>query len=473
MSPEQARGEAVDHRSDLFSLGVILYESLTGVRPFARETMAESMSALLRDEPAPLPAGPREQLPGVERVILQCLQKDPHARIQSAQDLTFLLGTFGNANSAQPPHTPRSQRWLGVALVTGLLVVAATLAWIGLKPGADVPPQRDRTVAARVTPFLATEAIESSPSWSPSGNLIAYTSDASSNTDIYVSDVSGANPLNLTADHAGADSHPAWSPSGQRIAFYSARNGGGIYTMNALGSDVRKVLGVRSAVLYTFSLTWSRDDWLVYTNFNEAGGKHVYRVASAGGNPQCMTCDVEAVTGARAGEVSPSGEFLLYKTSEIGARGSVFILRLSSRTVTRVVDQADLPRWSPDGRHVIFVSGRDGTPDLWQMSIDPETAAGTVSPERLTSGLGVASFAISPDGWQILATVEKTHGNLWTFPTTATEILDLAAGERWTTGQFLDHRARWLPDGGVVFESNRRAASISGRSPRLAVRSRA
>ncbi len=88
-----------------------------------------------------------------------------------------------------------------------------------------------------------------------------------------------------------------------------------------------------------------------------------------------------------------------------------------------------MPRWSADGRRIIFISSRDGTSDLWQLDVDPTTGARTGEPERLTSGLAVSGFAQAPDGKQILTVTQKSHARLWTFAATANRIDDLAQGE--------------------------------------------
>jgi eukaryotic-like serine/threonine-protein kinase len=463
MSPEQARGEPVDYRSDLFAFGVVLYEMLAGVRPFAGRTMADTISAVLRDDPAALPDPIRHALPGVAPLIRQCLEKLPQRRIQSAQDLAFHLETLAApeagtaAAGARTSTTVRPRRTAAVAAI--LVGAGIGAAWLFLARDRDAPPPSGTTAAPRVTPFLASEAIEGHPAWSRSGNLIAYVSDAAGNHDIWICDPSGTNPINLTASHAGVDSMPAWSPDSQHVAFFSDRDGGGLYTMNALGGDVRKVTAIKPGVLYTFSLTWSPDGTLVYTNFDDKGVKHVYRIRAEGGRSSCLTCNLPSDVGGRAGELSASGDLLLYKTSEMGARGDLLVLHLASRTVTRVLDQADRPRWSSDGRRIIFISARDGTSDLWQIAIDPTSGAPAGAPDRLTSGLNVSAFAASPDDRQILVASEKSHGNLWSFPADVDHVSDLAEGESWTTGQFLDTRGRWLPDAaGVVFQSNRRGS---------------
>ena len=94
MSPEQVRGQRVDHRTDLFSLGAVLYEMLSGRRPFQGGSPAETMSAILRDEPPPLTAAHADLSPALERIVRRCLEKDPEARFQSAPDLAFALETL-------------------------------------------------------------------------------------------------------------------------------------------------------------------------------------------------------------------------------------------------------------------------------------------------------------------------------------------------------------------------------------------
>jgi serine/threonine protein kinase len=375
MSPEQARGEAIDHRSDLFALGVILYEMLTGERPFKGATPADRVSALLRDEPARLPVN--SQVSGnIDRTIRHSLEKVPDRRFQSANDFIFDLETLPVAPSGS--STIAIDRVRGqpttrtVLLAASILTVCAAGAWLymtGSRPSRNV---RRSVAATRVTPFLASDALEDHPAWSPTGNLMAYVSDAAGSADVWICDPSGTNPINLTAAFSGTDSMPAWSPDGQRLAFYSDRDGGGVYTMNALGGDVRRVIPIKPGVLYTFSLTWSRDNSLVYTNFHDQGKKDVFRIAPSGAPASCLTCGLSD-RGARSGELSPSGDMLLYKTGEMGARGALQILHLVSQRVVRVFDQADRPRWSADGRRVIFISGQDGTPDLWQIEIDPAT----------------------------------------------------------------------------------------------------
>jgi hypothetical protein len=128
MSPEQVRGEAVDHRSDIFSFGTVWYEMLTGRRPFRGETAVETMNAILKEEPPSLAASGTSPPPGVERIVEHCVEKDRSGRFQSARDLVFDLESLSGGSTAvtEAPVLPRARRRLSpVAAALGVLAVAA------------------------------------------------------------------------------------------------------------------------------------------------------------------------------------------------------------------------------------------------------------------------------------------------------------------------------------------------------------
>ena len=131
MSPEQVRGEPVDHRSDIFSFGAVLYEMLSGHRAFGGRSAADTLSAILKEDPPELTQTNREIPPSLDRVVRHCLEKSPQARIQAARDVAFALEEVSGASAAAPPHVavpahPRSTLRLAIgALVLALLAVLA------------------------------------------------------------------------------------------------------------------------------------------------------------------------------------------------------------------------------------------------------------------------------------------------------------------------------------------------------------
>jgi serine/threonine protein kinase len=142
MSPEQVRGEVVDHRTDIFAFGAVLYEMISGQRAFHRDTSAETMTAILKEDPPDLADNSRLVSPALDRIVRRCLEKRPEQRFQSAQDLAFALGTLsgtdagGAARAKLEPRPARHWLWAVAALV---LLIASAVIW---SAGRSAPTAR-------------------------------------------------------------------------------------------------------------------------------------------------------------------------------------------------------------------------------------------------------------------------------------------------------------------------------------------
>jgi serine/threonine protein kinase len=221
MSPEQARGQELDARTDLFSLGVVLYEMATGKMPFRGGTPAAIFDAILNQAPTP----PRQLNPvlpiELEQIIHKALEKDRTVRYQSVADVRADLkrvkrdtesGRTSAAKAGAPPATIRGRQpwWLaaGVAAVLVILVPLVLAAFGLFHFGRELGPSIASSSSTesdsrkgsdlaeglgppRVTPFLVGDAVRKQPAWSPSGNLIAYVSDEAGNDDVWICDPSG------------------------------------------------------------------------------------------------------------------------------------------------------------------------------------------------------------------------------------------------------------------------------------------
>jgi len=318
MSPEQVRGQALDQRSDLFAFGSILYEMLSGRRAFSRETPADTMSAILKEDPPGLAAAPQEIPPALQRLVEHCLEKNPAERFQSARDLAFHLEALGPVSTssmavplpADPERTRRGGR-------TGLLVAAALLSGLvigGLSalriwsPAPYVPP----TIR-----YLSYSGRDTEPSASRDGRLIAYTSVREGRSQIWLKQVSGGDEVALTS--GPGDQLPRISPDGSQVLFTRVDKGvASLQKISVVGGDPRKIV----------------DD--AYVGDWSPGGDRVVFLRAR-----------------------PEGDSLVSVIGTVDATGQ------DARELTEVkLEALDSARWSPDGRTIVAVrSGTENAPN--------------------------------------------------------------------------------------------------------------
>jgi serine/threonine protein kinase len=430
MAPEQAEGKTVDARSDIFSLGIVFYEMLTGERPFGGETAASIVASILKDTPRPV----RELQPGIPRelarLVHRCLAKDPIDRYQSAIDLRHGLEETkqdvdsGDMLASHPPVRRRSW-WAPLAIAAFVLVAVSAGVWmLRNREGSRVLAVPRLGNAVQVTSSLD---VESYPTWSPDGVRVAYQSGEAgynylANHDIWVAQPGSGEPVNLTKDSPANNRMPSWSPDGREIAFFSNRGGHwGLYTVAAIGGNARNVLSLPGIGDANWSAPqWSRDGSTLFVSVEE-GGENIVIVLSL----QSLKT-TRVLLPKHEGNVcwdlsvAPNGRRFAYVEGNGGATEVTQLWTIPASggdavTLTDGRTNVWSPTWSRDGRKVFYVSNRGGSMDLWQQAVaDDGRPVG--EPLAVTQGLGIRTATFSPDGKRLAYSRGGRVGNVWRVP---------------------------------------------------------
>ncbi len=422
LSPEQAEGKATDERTDVFALGIVFYEMLVGSRPFLGDSNVSVISSILKETPTPVTELKQSLPPQVARVIRRCLEKDPDRRYQHAldlrNDLEEIRDSLGDAvlasDTAPSASTVAAEPKSGVPwpAFAALLLLGGAIGVLAMSlVGGGRTSTSDPRADAVLTQVTDLPGIETEPSISPEGRMIAYAGDADGNFDIYLQRIGGRNAQNLTENSPADDTSPAFSPDGERIAFRSERDGGGIFVMGATGESVRRLTEDG------YDPVWCADNkCIVYSTERIEDPSSRFTVS------QLWRVDTETGTNemifkgdAVQPHVSPNGHRIAYWAIDGGARDIWTIAAdgTDPRPVTQDPDTDWEPVWSPDGRYLYYSSDRSGRMDLWRVAIDEKTGALRGKPEPVTSGTEDAIYpSPSRDGSRIAHVVSSVRGEV-------------------------------------------------------------
>ena len=450
MSPEQARGIAVDYRSDLFSLGAVLYECLAGTGAFERPTGAEAMTAILREDPPELPDAVS---PALRQIVAHCLEKDAERRFHSARDLAFALRTASTASRASGANqkvearTPGSRRWLWPAISAALAVGLGLLAVphiLELEP-IDL-------ASYKFTPFATEPAPESAASWSPDGASIAYLRKTNGVDQVMVRGLDASAPLQLTHGENSVE-QVFWAPDASLLyyamgdALYGISPAGGKSTL--IQKEVRTAaISPDGKTLAFWRLSGSGDQRRrsVWISSPPAGTAHEYRPAPF------------AVEGGRGGDslqFAPDGASILVSARYSGSRLWLLPLPEGRGALRELFAGTDLgatvtASWLPDSRHAIlaFAPGFSLQPALWLADTKREQL------RKLTAGtLAEAQPSLAPGGKKMVFTSMEEDYNLWELPVDGSAPRMLLANSR------NEMSPSWSPEGDQVIYATDRAGS--------------
>lgn len=393
LSPEQVLRHEVDHRTDIFSLGIVLYELVMGTRPFGGSDAAVVCDSILR-QPVNIPR--TDIPPELKQIINRALEKDRNARYQTAvemrNDLKKLVARIDGGNLGVFDGW-RIKAAAGVAV---LIAVAIFLSWsLRPEPAPSAPPFSTGAVK-RITDVPGWETF---PSLSPDGQSVVYASRASGSWDIYLKKIGDIESTNLTPDGRHVDLSPAFSPDGKRIAFSSSRDGQGIFLMDADGRNLTKLAPAG------YNPAWSPDGHEIAIAedriFDYEGRNHSHSKLFA---VNVDTGDRRLITSRDAVQPnwSPNGHRIAFWGVDKGSRKDIWTVAAGGGEPVPVTDDQPSdwnPVWSRDGRYLYFLSDRGGSMNLWRVPIDEVSGrvTGRIEPATLPSA-NSQHFSFSADG---------------------------------------------------------------------------
>jgi serine/threonine protein kinase/Tol biopolymer transport system component len=481
MAPEVLQGAPADERSDLWSFGVMLYEMLTGTRPFGGDTPYAVASAVIDRPPPPLPAA---VAPGIAAAVSRLLAKHPADRYRSAAEARAALEA---ARAGLPlPHRPtRTTRgwWLGAAVAAG----AGWLVWLQVAPPATLSLSEQRLLSL-------SGRSERSPALSPDGSQVAFVADVDGVSQVFVRNLARESAVQVTFGDRPA-SRPRWFASGDQLVYAA---GGHIWRVASLGGEPTRL--IENGTNPNLSRDGSR---LVFER-----DMRVWTAASDG-------TDLGAVPGVprkyysvpSGPALSPDGQAIAYFRPDIGPNGDFWVVPAAGGTPRRLTNdlrEGGWPVWTADGRSIVFSSARAGSRTLWQVPADGgdpvpvTTGAGQDDePDFASDGhrlvysnvkhvweLRVRDLAggdervllerrsellfpqFSPDGRMLVFFGRADYAvAIWTIAVDGTGLRQL------TGGRELNHQPRWGPGGQDIYfyqaapsTSFRRVPAVGGAS---------